>query len=381
MNFRNGLFLRPLRRLRTPFNFMKDKTNRRVMKNFPKVPSRWFASDNHASVHPLILEAIESANAGHAYAYGADPWTAKAEKDFKKLFGARSETFFVFNGTAANVLGLRSFLKPFEAVFCTESAHVAVDECGAFEGTTGSKLLTIPESAEKHLRGKINLSLIELFSVKHGDQHHVQPKGITITQSTEWGTLYSRDELKEIKKLKKKHHYFLHMDGARFANACVALGMDAKEMVEVAGVDVLSFGAAKNGVLFGEAVVFLSEPEAQHFKYIRKQGMQLNSRMRYMSAQFSAYLKNDLWLNNARHANQKTQYLAKLLKNKKNISLVQNPEVNALFIQVPKSMNKKLLDHFYFYIWDFEKNILRIMTSWDTSDSELKSFAALFDSF
>ncbi len=339
------------------------------MKN--KLP-RWFASDNHASVHPKIFEAVLSCNKGHAYAYGGDKITEQAQARFKKLFGPKSENYFVFNGTAANVLSLNALLKTHEAVLCAEGAHVTGDECGAFEAFTGSKLLVAPSPD-----GKLNLDKLSGYIQKKGDQHHVQARVITITQSTEWGTVYSKEELREIKKFKTKNSLFLHMDGARFANACVALGVEAREMIELAGVDVLSFGGTKNGCFMAEAVVFSDTRMASSFKYVRKQGMQLASKMRYVSAQFLAYLENDLWIKNATHANSMAKKLSQKLSLVPGVEFVQNPQANALFVRIPKSWNNTVFKNTYFYIWNTSENICRIMTSWDTQDKEIEHLAKI----
>jgi threonine aldolase len=339
-----------------------------------KIGLRWFASDNHASVHPNVVSGVLKANKGHAFAYGDDPTTKLALAKFKKIFGPKSESFFVFNGTAANVLSLNALLKTHEAVLCAEGAHVTSDECGAFEAFTGSKLLIAP-SAD----AKLNVEKLIPFIQRKGDQHHVQARVITITQSTEWGTVYSQEELKEIRSFKKKHGLFLHMDGARFANACVALKIEPRKMLELAGVDVLSFGGTKNGCFMAEAVVIMDSKKSHSFKYVRKQGMQLASKMRYISAQFNEYLRNDLWLHNAAHANSMAQYLAEQLTFIPGLEFVQKPQANALFVKIPASWNKKLLKTTYFYVWDSSQNILRIMTSWDTRKQEIDSLVTAFN--
>ncbi len=278
-----------------------------------------FASDNFASVHPKIMEALEKANAGHAMAYGADPITEEAEKRIKDLFGGEPEVFFVYNGTGANVVALRCLLHPFEAVVCAKTAHINVDECGAPEWMTGSKLITLPTED-----GKLTPEQVQTALHGFGDQHHVQPKVISITQSTEYGTLYAREEMKALADLAHAHNMYLHVDGARIANAAAALGCTLKELVTDTGVDALSFGGTKNGLMFGEAIVFFKKELGQHAKFYRKQSAQLCSKNRYIAAQFNALLTDDLWLQNAKHANAMAQrLLTEVQKNKKSPS--RNP--------------------------------------------------------
>jgi len=256
---------------------------------------RGFASDNNAGVHPKIMKAIAKANSGHCIGYGDDPFTESAIKKMKDIFGHQSETFFVLTGTAANVLGIRVFLNPYHSVLCATSAHLAVDECGAPENIAGCKLIEIPSKD-----GKLSPESLEPFLEVLGNEHHAQPGAVSITQSTELGTVYTVDEIAAVASFAHSNNMILHMDGARLSNAAAHLDTGLREISAEAGVDVLSFGGTKNGMMIGEAVVLFNQKGIKGFKYIRKQGMQLLSKMRFISAQFNAFFENDLWLKNAK---------------------------------------------------------------------------------
>lgn len=331
--------------------------------------TRSFASDNNAGIHPDILKAIEIANSGHVVAYGDDPYTEKAVAEFKKLLGNDIDVFFVFGGTAANVLGIKSATEPFNAVICAEMAHINVDECGAPEKFTGCKLLTIPTT-----NGKITVEQVVHHVHGIGDQHHVQPKVVSITQATEMGTLYYPKEIKAIADYAHQNNMFLHMDGARIANAVVGLDVDVKEVTKNAGVDILSFGGTKNGMMFGEAVVFFNRELAKNFKFIRKQGMQLASKMRFVSAQFEALFFNGLWLENANHANQMAHLLAEKIKGIPQVKITQEVQANAVFAIVPKHSIPKLQEKYFFYVWNEETSEVRWMTSFDTQEEDIENF-------
>lgn len=331
--------------------------------------TRSFASDNNAGIHPDILKAIEITNSGHVVAYGDDPYTEKAVAEFKKLLGNDIDVFFVFGGTAANVLGIKSATEPFNAVICAETAHINVDECGAPEKFTGCKLLTISTT-----NGKITAEQVAYHVHGIGDQHHVQPKVVSITQATEMGTLYTPKEIKAIADYAHQNNMFLHMDGARIANAVVGLGVDIKEITKNAGVDILSFGGTKNGMMFGEAVVFFNRELAKNFKFIRKQGMQLASKMRFVSAQFEALFFNGLWLENAKHANQMAHLLAEKIKGIPQVKITQEVQANAVFAIIPKHSIPKLQEKYFFYVWNEETSEVRWMTSFDTQEEDIESF-------
>ena len=331
-----------------------------------------FASDNYSGVHPQILKALSDVNADHALAYGGDVYTEKAVLQFKHLLGESVEVYFTFIGTAANVLGLKALTQPHHAVICTETAHINVDECGAPERFTGCKLLTVPT-----LDGKLRVTDIEKFQSLLDFEHHVQPKVISISQTSELGTLYTPDEIKALADYAHAHNMYLHMDGARIANAAVALNMPIKNFTFDCGVDVLSFGGTKNGMMYGEAIVFRDASLCENFKYIRKQGMQLASKMRYISAQFLAYLSDDLYLKTARHANAMGQLLVEKLKHIPEIKITQKSSANAVFAKLPKAIIKPLQDECFFYEWDEQNNEVRWMCSWDTTETEIENFVSL----
>lgn len=331
--------------------------------------TRSFASDNNAGVHPNILKTIEGTNNGHVIAYGNDPYTENAIAEFKKLLGNNIEVFFIFGGTAANVLGIKTATESFSAIICAETAHINIDECGAPEKFTGCKLLTIPTT-----NGKITVEQIAHHVHGIGDQHHVQVKVISITQATEMGTLYTPKEIKAIANYAHKNNMFLHMDGARIANAVVGLNIDIKEITKNAGVDILSFGGTKNGMMFGEAVVFFNRELAKNFKFIRKQGMQLASKMRFISAQFEALFANGLWLENAKHANKMARLLVEKVKEIPKIKITQEVQANAVFAIIPKRSIAKLQEKYFFYVWNEETSEVRWMASFDTQKEDVENF-------
>jgi len=331
---------------------------------------RGFASDNNAGVHPRILQALTDANSGHCIAYGDDTYTAAAKEQFRKLFG-ECEVFFVFNGTGANVLSLQAMTQPFNAVICADTAHIHVDECGAPERFTGCKMLF-----NCTMDGKLRIWDIEQHLHGIGFEHHAQPRVVSITQATEMGTIYTVDELREIAAFAHANGLLLHVDGARIANAAVHLGVSVKKMITDTGVDILSFGGTKNGMMYGEAVVVLNAALAANFKYIRKQGMQLASKMRYISAQFEEYLKDGLWLENALHANRMAQLLFRKVK-ALGITVTQKVEANEVFAILPAEAIEELQREFFFYVWDESRCEVRWVCSWDTSEDDVKSFVAV----
>lgn len=330
---------------------------------------RGFASDNNAGVHPDIFKKMEDVNYGHVISYGDDPYTPEAIELFKKHFGKDIDVYFVFNGTAANVLGINAMTQSYNAVICSDLAHLHVDECGAPEKYTGCKLLTVLSPD-----GKLSLEGIKSHLHGFGFEHHAQPKIVSITQATEMGTVYSVQEIKEISDLAHEHDLYLHMDGARIANAAVSLNCSFKELTVQAGVDILSFGGTKNGMMFGEAVVFFNPALSGNFKYVRKQGMQLGSKMRFISAQFLGLLEGDLWLRNARHANNMAKYLEKKVREIPQISLTQPVESNAVFAILPKEIIPELQKKFFFYVWNEITSEVRWMTSYDTTKEDIDRF-------
>ncbi len=334
-------------------------------------PSRSFASDNNAGVHPEVLAAIAQVNHGHVVGYGADPYTASAKAKFEEHFGEGIEVFFTFNGTGANVLGLQALTRPYHAVLCSDFAHIYSDECGAPERFTGCKLIPLP-----HQDGKITLDAVRHAYHGIGDEHHVQPKVISITQSTEMGTVYRPEEIKALAQFAHERGMYLHMDGARIANAAASLGLPLRAITRDAGVDVLSFGGTKNGILGGEAVVFFDPKPAADVLFIRKQGMQLASKMRFIAAQFEALLADDLWRRSAEHANKMARALEKAVSSIPGVKVMWPVEANGVFAQVPRAALKKIRDRYFFYMWMEEECVARWMCSFDTTEDDIQNFAA-----
>jgi threonine aldolase len=332
-------------------------------------PVRSFASDNNAGVHPEVLKALSTVNHGHTVGYGDDSYTEAAVRQFKKHFGEDIEVFFVFNGTAANCLSLKALTRSYDAVICAEGAHINVDECGAPEKFTGCKLIPI-----RAKEGKLTVEAVESAYHGIGDQHHVQPRVISITQATEVGTVYKFDEIRRLSGFAHQHEMFLHLDGARIANAAASLGLTLRECTRDAGVDVLSFGATKNGGMGAEAVVFFNPKLASDFKFYRKQGMQLASKMRFLSAQFEALFKDDLWLQNARHSNRMAQLLRRELSRIPQVKIVYKVEANGVFAQIPRKAIAKIRKRYFFYAWDEAQSVVRWMCSWDTTEGDVKEF-------
>ncbi|MDF1574424.1 MAG: low specificity L-threonine aldolase [Bacteroidales bacterium] len=339
------------------------------------VNRRGFASDNNAGVHPRILQALGEVNGGHVIAYGDDPYTEQAKAALRLVFGEEAEHFFVFIGTAANVLGLSSITQPYHAVICPDTAHIHVDECGAPEKFSGCKLLTCHTPD-----GKLTTDKIASFMHGIGFEHHVQPKVVSITQSTEMGTVYSINEIKELARYTHGQGMLLHMDGARISNAAISLDCGFYEMTGGAGVDVLSFGGTKNGMMYGEAVIFFNKALCEDFKYRRKQGMQLASKMRYIAAQFSAFLEHDLWKENARHANRMAKKLYEAVKDLPGVEVTQAVESNAVFARIPARIIPELQQEFFFYMWDEERSEVRWMCSFDTTEEDIDRFTSLLSS-
>jgi threonine aldolase len=333
-------------------------------------PSRGFASDNNAGVHPDIFSAMQFVNSGHTIAYGDDPYTKAAIEAFKERLGRKIDVYFVFNGTAANVLGIKAITKSYHSVICSDLAHLHVDECGAPEKYTGCKLLTVPSSD-----GKLSLEGIQQHLHGFGFEHHTQPRVVSITQSTEMGTVYTPAQIRKIADLVHEYRLFLHMDGARIANAAASLNCSLREITVDAGVDLLSFGGTKNGMMFGEAIIFFNPQHSKDFKYIRKQGMQLGSKMRFVSAQFLALLKDDLWLRNSRHANKMAKYLEQKVRTIPQVKITQPVEANAVFAIIPKEYIPILQKEFFFYVWNENNSEVRWMTAFDTTLDDIDKFS------
>ena len=337
-------------------------------------PARSFASDNNAGIHPRILEAIAAANYGHVVGYGDDSYTKAAIEKFKQHFGPDIEVFFVFNGTAANCLGLKALTESYNAVICAEAAHIYTDECGAPEKFTSSKLIPIPTS-----HGKLTVESVSqaYHRLEIGYQHHVQPRVVSITQVSEMGTVYQPKEVRALARFAHEHNLFLHMDGARIANAAVTLGLSLRGATRDLGVDVLSFGGTKNGAMGAEAVIFFDKQLSRDVVYLRKQGMQLASKMRFVAVQFEALLSQDLWRKNAEHANRMAALLKKQVGKIPKVKVVYPVEGNGVFAQIPRQAIRKLQQRYFFYVWNEEQSIVRWMCSFDTTEEDVKQFATL----
>jgi threonine aldolase len=333
--------------------------------------ARGFASDNHAGAHPEVLDAVAAASTGHAPSYGADAWTARAHGAIRAHLGDHAEPFLVFNGTAANVLALRACCRPWEAVICAQTAHLHVDECAAPEVVGHVKLLTVPTRD-----GKLTPDLVTPLLVRAGDEHAVQPRVVSITQSTELGTVYSVDEVRALAALCRERGLLLHMDGARVFNGAVACGATLREMVTDAGVDVLSLGGTKIGLLGAEATVFLRPELARDVKYLRKQSMQLASKQRFLAAQVEVLLTTDLWERAARHANAMAARLADAVRGIDGVTITNDVAANAVFAVLDPAATARLHRDWHFYVWDETTGEVRWMTSWDTTEDDVDRFAA-----
>ena len=339
-----------------------------------------FASDNWSGVCPEIMQALVEVNADHNPAYGEleDPVNKAAIEKFKAHFGENISVFFVYNGTAANVLGVGQLMRSFHAVVTAKTAHINEDECAAPEKFLGSKIIEI----ETH-NGKIVPEQVEPFLKSIGFQHHAQPKVISISQVTEMGTIYTANEIRELADFAHNNNMFLHLDGARIANSVAAQNTDFKSITTDAGVDVLSFGGTKNGLMFGEAVIFFNKTLAKDFKYLRKQGMQLHSKMRYISAQFDRYLTDNLWKTNASIANKMAQKLADALEQFSYLQITQEVNANGLFVLMPKNLITKLQKEYFFHVWnespkdEMGRKEVRLMCSWDTTEEDIEGFVDL----
>jgi threonine aldolase len=335
-------------------------------------PTRNFASDNNAGVHPEVIEAITRANQGHVVAYGDDPYTRSAIEKFEEHFGPDTAVFFTFNGTGANVLGLQALTRSFHSVLCSDYAHIYTDECGAPEKHVGCKLIPLP-----HQDGKITVESVRHAYHGIGDEHHSQPRVISITQSSEMGTVYQPEEVQALARFAHGHDMFLHMDGARIANAAASLNQTLRQATRDLGVDVLSFGGTKNGILGGEAVVFFHSEQGRDFLYLRKQSMQLASKMRFIAAQFEALLTNDLWRRSAEHANRMARVLEKEVSRIPGVRVVWKVEANGVFVQIPRHAIAKIKQHYFFYPWIEEESIVRWMCSFDTTEEDIRRFAGV----
>jgi threonine aldolase len=332
---------------------------------------RGFASDNYAGVHPEVLAALAAANEGHLTAYGADPYTARLQEVLGEHFGAPVEALPVFNGTGANVLSLQSMLPRWGAVICAESAHIHTDENGAPERVGGLKLLTVPTPD-----GKLTPELVDRQAWGFGFEHRAQPGVVSITQSTEVGTVYSVEEIRAVADHAHSLGLRVHMDGSRLSNAAAALDLPLRALTTDAGVDVLSLGGTKNGLLGAEAVVVLDPTAATGLTYLRKVDMQLSSKMRFMSAQLLALFDGDLWLRSARHANAMAVRLYEAVRGIPGVTVTSVPQANAVFAVLPPGVADRLRPRFRFYDWNQATGEVRWMCAFDTTEDDVDAFAA-----
>ena len=330
---------------------------------------RGFGSDNHSGASPEAIEALVRANSEHALAYGDDEVTARLEQLIQTTFGPQAKIYLVFNGTGANVLSIDAMCRSHEAVVCAETAHINVDECGAPQRVVGCRLLTVDTPD-----GKLTPDLVRTRLHGFGFEHHSQPKAISISQPTELGTLYTLDEIRALAELAHSHGMYLHVDGARLANAAVALGCSFKEMTTDCGVDALSFGGTKNGLLMGESCVLLNPALDVEMKYRRKQMTQLGSKMRFMAAQMECYLESGIWRRNAEHSNRMAQLLRAEVEKVEGVKIMYPVQVNSVFAQLPTDVWHRLQQRYFFYDWDEAADVVRWMCSFDTTEDDIHGF-------
>ncbi len=336
---------------------------------------RGFGSDNHAGAHPAVLEAMAAVGPGHAHAYGDDEWTQRATAMLRERLGGECDVAFVFNGTGANCVAFAALCRPWESVICAESAHVNTDECGAPEHLAGVKLVPVATPD-----GKLTPELVRPHLTGFGFEHSAQPRVISVSNVTELGTVYTPTELRALADLAHEHGMPMHVDGARIANAAAALGVSLSELTGEAGVDALSFGGTKNGMVFGEAVVVFGDARVGHLGYVRKQNGQLASKMRYVAVQFSAMYEGDLWLRCATQANAMAVRLAEGAA-EKGVDLKYEPQANEVFAFLPAERVGALADEFGFYVWDETPDsagrlLVRWVTSWDTTPEDVDALLA-----
>ena len=332
-----------------------------------------FASDNNSGVIPEVLLELSAINHGHFPSYGADPITQAARKEINRVFGD-CDSYFVFNGTAANVLALQTMLKPHQSIICAETSHLHESECGAPERFLGSKLQLCPTKD-----GKITVSDIQQKMIRLGDQHASQPKVVSITQPTEYGTVYSLSELQEISNYAKDNNLYLHIDGSRLVNAAEHLGLEPYEITKFA--DAVSLGGTKNGLMGAEAVLLFNSSLKEEFKYIQKQSMQLAGKMRYLSAQFYAWLKDDTYKKYAAHSCRMARELANELKKISGVEITQKVETNTVFVTLPREALKATRNEYFFYVWNEHTFECRLMTSFDTTIEDVNNFASLIQKY
>jgi len=337
---------------------------------FTSEPQHHFASDNNSPAHPAVMDAIMEANQGHALAYGDDYFTVRASEKLKQVLGTECDPFFLYTGTGANVLSVAALTRSYQAVICAENAHLNGAECGAAEKFAGVKLYTVPSES-----GKIIPDDIEPFFAHEGDEHHAQPRVVSLTQSTDFGQCYTVDEVQEICDFAHGRGLFVHMDGARISNACAAQHASLQEMTAGAGLDVLSLGGTKNGLLGAEAVIFFRPELAQDFKYFRKQGMQLASKMRFLAVQMEALFAGELWLENARQANKMARLLKDELGRIPGVDITREVQTNMVYCIIPPQAIERIREHYLFYVFDPKRSEVRLVTNYDTTEEDIQGFA------
>ena len=337
---------------------------------------RSFASDNNSGVHPMIMDAIVRANSDHAVGYGDDPWTAEAVETIRQAFTPDCDVYFVFNGTGSNAVALQTITRPFNSILCAETAHIVIDECGAPAKMTGCHICSIHTPD-----GQLTPELIKPHLVGFGEQHHSQPGAIYLSECSELGTIYTPEELKAITSLAHQNGMKVHMDGARLANACASLHLSFKALTVDVGIDVLSFGGTKNGLMLGECVIVFDEEAKKYAKFFRKQSAQLASKLRYLSCQFTPYLETGIWLTNAQHANAMAQKLYSALNQFPDIRFTQKVESNQLFMTMPRPLIEYLQEKYFFYIWNEANNEIRLVTSFDTKPEEIDELVQAVEAF
>ena len=334
-----------------------------------------FASDNYAGVLPEVMAALAAANTGHERAYGADEVTERVTALFRRIFGDVADVLFVFNGTGANVLSISAATQSFHAVLCADTSHIYNDEGSAPETFTGCRYFPVPANEQ----GKLEVSAVGKRLIRKGDVHYAQPKLLSLTQTTEYGTIYTPDEIRAFSALAKAQDIYLHVDGSRFFNAAAGLDCSLREISADCGVDILSLGGTKLGMMFGEAVVVFNKALAANIRFQQKQVMQLHSKTRFIAAQFEAVLKDDLWRKVAQHANGMAQALASKLAGISQIKITKPVQANVIFAEIPPAWNEPLMEAFPFYIWKEDRNEVRLMCGWDTSIEEVEQFAGMIE--
>lgn len=334
-----------------------------------------FASDNYAGVLPEVMEALARANGEHARAYGADEITKRATDLFRQVFDADVDVYFVFNGTGANILSISSATQSYNAVLCSDTSHIYNDESSAPETFTGCRFFPVPAND----KGKLEVATIQERLIRKGDVHYAQPSMVSLTQATEYGTVYTAAEISAIAALCHENELYLHVDGSRFFNAASSLGCQLKDISGKAGVDILSLGGTKAGMMYGEAVVVFNKALSKHIAFKQKQVIQLASKTRYIAAQFEAMLQNELWRTTAMHANKMAEKLCGAISKNRKVKVTRPVQANAVFAEIPRHWYEPLQEHYPFYVWKDSVHEVRFMCAWDTKEEEIDNFIAAIE--